>query len=100
MLALNKNSIAISGGLSEQPSKQQEVVVTKFQKPLKQHVPALPKVAILLCAYHGQQYLADQMDSFASQNFLSGIFKASGDSSQEIPLSLWRLMWISARLTC
>jgi hypothetical protein len=88
MLALNKNSHAISDGLSEQPSKQQEVVVAKFQKPLKQHVPALPKVAILFCAYHGQQYLTDQMDSFASQNFFSGIFGASGDSSREIPMSL------------
>jgi hypothetical protein len=87
MLAVNKNSLAIPDGLSEQPSKQQEVVVTKFQKPLSQHVPALPKVAIPLCAYHGQQYLADQMDSFVTQNFLSGIFGASGDSLREIPMS-------------
>ena len=27
----------------------------------------LPKVAILLCTYHGQRYLAEQLDSFAAQ---------------------------------
>ena len=29
---------------------------------------ALPKVAILLCTYHGQCYLAEQLDSFQAQS--------------------------------
>ena len=83
MLALNKNSIATSDGLSEHPSKRQEVVVTKFQRPIRQHAPALPKVAILLCTYHGQQYLADQMDSFAAQSYPNWVVWASDDGSQD-----------------
>ena len=83
MLALNKNSIATSDGLSEQPSKLQEVVVTKFQKPIKQHASASPKIAILLCTYHGQQYLADQMDSFAAQSYPNWVVWASDDGSQD-----------------
>jgi glycosyltransferase involved in cell wall biosynthesis len=83
MLALNKNSLAIPDGLSERPSNQKEVVVTKFQKPLKQHVPASPKVAILLCTYHGQLYLSEQMDSFAAQSFPNWVVWASDDGSQD-----------------
>ena len=45
--------------------------------------PALPKVAILLCTYHGQHYLADQLDSFAAQNYVNWEVWASDDGSQD-----------------
>ena len=43
----------------------------------------LPKVAILLCTYHGQQYLAEQLDSFANQTYLNWDVWASDDGSQD-----------------
>lgn len=61
MLALNKNSLAIPDELGEQPSAQQEVVITKFQRLLKQHSLAFSKIVILLRTFHGRQYLANQI---------------------------------------
>jgi glycosyltransferase involved in cell wall biosynthesis len=83
MSALNKISTTIPGGLSERPSNRQETIVTKLQGPLKQHDPVLPKVAILLCTFHGQRYLADQMDSFAAQSYPNWEVWASDDDSQD-----------------
>ena len=48
----------MSDGLSEQPSKLQEVVVTKFQRLLKRHRSEFHKIVFLLRTYLGQQYLA------------------------------------------
>lgn len=59
MLALNKNSIATSDGLSEQNFKNRLISM-----PL--HYSG---GAIHLYTYHGRQYWADQMDSFSSQSF-------------------------------
>ena len=73
----------LAGSISEQPSKQQEVGATKLPRQLKQHAPALPKVAILLCTYHGQQYLVEQLDSFAAQSFSNWVVWASDDGSQD-----------------
>ena len=42
-----------------------------------------PKVAILLCTYHGQHYLADQLDSFAAQSHTNWEVWASDDGSQD-----------------
>lgn len=44
---------------------------------------AFPKVAILLCTYHGQHYLADQLDSFAAQSYPNLKIWASDDGSQD-----------------
>src|SRR5450830_336907 len=41
----------------------------------------LPKVAILLCTYHGQHFLADQLDSFAAQSYPNWEVWASDDGS-------------------
>lgn len=40
-------------------------------------------VAILLCAYHGQHCLAEQLDSFAAQSHENWVVCASDDSSED-----------------
>lgn len=54
---------------------------SSFNKIQQDH--CLPKVAILLCTYHGQHYLADQLDSFANQTYSNWEVWASDDSSQD-----------------
>ncbi|MDF0606832.1 glycosyltransferase family 2 protein [Neisseriaceae bacterium TC5R-5] len=41
------------------------------------------KVAILLCTYNGQSYLAEQLDSFAAQTYSNWEVWASDDGSQD-----------------
>jgi glycosyltransferase involved in cell wall biosynthesis len=43
----------------------------------------LPKVAILLCTYHGQHYLVEQLESFAAQTYSNWEVWASDDGSQD-----------------
>ena len=62
---------------------------------------ALPKVAILLCTYHGQHYLADQLDSFAAQSYPNWEVLASDDGSQDNThaiLEAYRGQWGHDRL--
>jgi glycosyltransferase involved in cell wall biosynthesis len=47
-----------------------------------------PSVAILLCTYHGQQYLADQLNSFAAQTHSNWKAWASDDGSQDGTLQI------------
>jgi glycosyltransferase involved in cell wall biosynthesis len=42
-----------------------------------------PKVAILLCTYRGQRYLAEQLDSFAAQTHSNWEVWASDDGSED-----------------
>jgi len=60
------------------------------------------KVAILLCTYRGQQYLAEQLDSFAAQTHADWQAWASDDGSkdgtQEI-LAKYQGNWPAGRLT-
>ena len=44
---------------------------------------SLPKVAILLCTYYGQHYLADQLESFLAQTHTNWEVWASDDGSQD-----------------
>jgi len=44
---------------------------------------AQPKVAILLCTYHGQQYLAEQLESVAAQTHNNWEVWASDDGSED-----------------
>jgi glycosyltransferase involved in cell wall biosynthesis len=44
---------------------------------------ALPKVAILLCTYQGQHYLAEQLVSFAAQSHTNWKVWASDDGSED-----------------
>ena len=44
---------------------------------------SLPKVAILLCTYHGQRYLAEQLESFKAQTLSNWEVFASDDGSKD-----------------
>lgn len=62
----------------------------------------IPKVAILLCTYHGQQYLAEQLDSFAAQTHGNWEVWASDDGSQDNThaiLERYRRDWPTGRLS-
>lgn len=62
----------------------------------------LPKVAILLCTYHGQHFLADQLDSFAAQSYPNWEVWASDDGSLDDThaiLEQYQEKWGHARLS-
>ena len=62
----------------------------------------VPKVAILLCTYHGQHYLADQLESFAAQTHANWEVWASDDGSQDDThaiLKNYESQWDSGRLS-
>lgn len=62
----------------------------------------LPKVAILLCTYHGQRYLAEQLDSFAAQTHSNWEVWASDDGSEDDThaiLDAYRQKWPTGRLS-
>lgn len=46
------------------------------------------KVAILLCTFHGQHYLADQLDSFAAQTHTNWEVWVSDDGSEDDTLAI------------
>jgi glycosyltransferase involved in cell wall biosynthesis len=63
--------------------------------------PALPKVAILLCTYNGQNYLNEQLGSFASQNHLNWQVWASDDGSKDGTIAIletYQAQWGKERL--
>ena len=62
----------------------------------------LPEVAILLCTYHGQHYLAEQLDSFAAQSYPNWKVWASDDGSHDDThaiLEAYRTRWGGERLS-
>lgn len=62
---------------------------------------SLPKVAILLCTYNGQRYLAEQLDSFQAQSHSNWAVWASDDGSEDDTpaiLETYRKKWHSSRL--
>lgn len=63
---------------------------------------ALPKVAILLCTYHGEHYLAEQLDSFATQTHTNWEVWASDDASVDQTLDIlksYQSAWGSEKLS-
>lgn len=63
---------------------------------------AQPKVAILLCTYHGQHYLAEQLDSFAAQSHSNWEVWASDDGSEDDThtiLEAYQQKWPGGRLS-
>lgn len=50
--------------------------------------PAQAKVAILLCTFNGQEYLSEQLESFASQAYLHWEVWASDDGSNDGTLTV------------
>lgn len=62
----------------------------------------LPKVAILLCTYQGQRYLADQLDSFTIQSHTNWEVWVSDDGSKDDTISIIKLYqqkWQAGRLS-
>lgn len=60
------------------------------------------KVAILLCTYNGQRYLAEQLDSYAAQTHPHWQLWVSDDGSQDATLALlksYQDRWGAPRLT-
>lgn len=51
--------------------------------PKDQGLPVEPKVAVLLCTCHGQDYLAEQLDSIAAQTYPHWQVCASDDGSAD-----------------
>ncbi|MCG9076758.1 glycosyltransferase [Laribacter hongkongensis] len=63
---------------------------------------AQPKVAILLCTYNGQNYLAEQLDSFAAQTHTNWEVWASDDGSLDDTHAIledYRRKWPVGRLS-
>ncbi len=59
-------------------------------------------MAILLCTYHGQHYLAEQLDSFAAQTHANWEVWASDDGSQDDTraiLERYQRTWPAGRLS-
>lgn len=61
-----------------------------------------PKVAILLCTYYGQHYLAEQLDSFAAQTHTNWEVWASDDGSEDNTHAIfeaYKQEWTPGRLS-
>lgn len=70
--------------------------------PSVTEVPSLSSVAVLLCTYNGQDYLAQQLDSFASQSHPNWKVWVSDDGSQDDTrkiLESYRQKWSDDRLS-
>ena len=77
-------------------------VANRSARPVHQPTEARHKVAILLCTYHGQQYLADQLESFAAQTYADWQVWASDDGSRDNTrtiLESYQLQWGADRLS-
>ena len=67
-----------------------------------EHHEQMPKVAILLCTFHGQRYLAEQLDSFATQTHKNWEVWASDDGSKDNTHSIlmaYKAQWPAGRLS-
>lgn len=62
---------------------QSKPLVSKVSAVSRAHDPRQPKVAILLCTYHGQSYLSEQLESIATQTHRNWQVWASDDGSQD-----------------
>lgn len=71
-------------------------------QPAKNPDAIQPKVAILLCTYHGQDYLEEQLDSLAIQTHTNWKIWASDDGSQDNTqaiLAKYQNKWSETRLS-
>ena len=66
-----------------------------------QQAQAAPSVAILMCTYQGESYMAEQLDSFAAQSHADWALWVSDDGSRDATLSIleqYRQRWGAGRL--
>lgn len=72
------------------------------QQPIHGRKPVNQRIAVLLCTYQGETYLAEQLDSFAAQTYSNWIVWASDDGSLDSTLRLLydcQNRWPPGRLT-
>lgn len=72
--------------------------MSNFESP---QPPCAPQVAILLCTFHGQQFLSEQLDSYAAQSFQDWAVWISDDGSQDNTqeiINAYRTLWPEDRL--
>lgn len=70
--------------------------------PFQSSEDIFPKVAIFLCTYQGQNYLAEQLESFAAQTHLNWEVWVSDDGSKDSTLTIldtYRRAWGHERLS-
>lgn len=78
-------------------SKDDFVLTSKCQKE-----PISLGVAILLCTYNGQQYLAEQMNSFSAQSYTNWQVFASDDRSKDDTVTIlksYQALWGEKKLS-
>ncbi len=95
------NNTLLRGGAHCETSIAGAVVMPEKDAPHDVN-DVLPKVAILLCTYHGQRYLAEQLDSFATQTHSNWEVWASDDGSEDgthATLEAYRQKWPKGRLS-
>ncbi len=94
-----ENTLAYSGQPSNfgSENEQRRAVALVADRRAKE-----PKVAILLCTYHGQHYLAEQLDSFQAQSHSNWEVWASDDGSKDDThaiLEAYQQRWHAGRLS-
>lgn len=93
-------------GLLKIPFNHETGFVTAVAMPemfeLNESSVTQSKVAILLCTYHGQHFLAEQLDSFAVQSHVNWEVWASDDGSKDDTqaiLKAYQQKWPNGRLS-
>ncbi len=93
-------------GLLKTPFNHETGFVTAVAMPemfeLNESSVTQLKVAILLCTYHGQHFLAEQLDSFVVQSHVNWEVWASDDGSQDDTqaiLKAYQQKWPNGRLS-
>lgn len=95
-----KNDL-LKGNTNQEIGFVGSVVTPKFEDSTGTQLTQ-PKVAILLCTYHGQHYLAEQLDSFAAQTHSNWEVWASDDGSEDgthAILEAYQQKWPEGRLS-
>ena len=94
-----------NGLLKRQPNRETSIagVVAMPEADATRSVSSvMSKVAILLCTYHGQNYLAEQLDSFEAQSHNNWEVWVSDDGSEDgthAILEAYKQKWPAGRLS-
>lgn len=82
-------------------------VFNSLNKYVEEGIPldveeGIPLVAILLCTFNGESFLAEQLDSLETQTYKNWIVIASDDGSTDLTLQIlkqYQVKWPSGKLT-
>ncbi len=88
------------GGIAFFPKR--ESTTPETTKSTVHPIQDAPKVAILMCTYFGQRFLADQLDSFAAQSHSNWVLWVSDDGSKDdtqVILNQYMEKWGAERLS-